>query len=126
MLKSRILGVPLIEDVSFIYLHLIGPYYLAWKNFNWVDKRPGLGVNCEILNYALKKEKNIRILIGQKVDRVYEANPKSFIKFAETTNSIDIRNGVKIYLLPWSHKFFKTVKGDFTNILKAFESGFDE
>jgi len=109
-------------EMGCLYIHLYGgPYLKAWKDFNWKEKRPGLGINRDALLYAKDHGLRVRVLVSFKADRCYEAEAQKWINFSERTRSIDKRDGVAIYLLPWTRKHFQTIYGDFSHILKVLK-----
>lgn|GEM_PF-2051908 len=115
--KVSFSGAKFLVEGSYLYLNLYsGPFFKAYRDYNWEIKSPALGCNKRALYYAREHNLKIRVIVLRKVDRCYEVGPDLWIVFAETTKSINRRNGIPIYLLPWS--YFKTVHGDFSYILK--------
>jgi len=98
----------------------VPPYMSAGKRFGWSGSSAALSVNKAILDLARENSLAIRILIEDKADRTYETTPEEWLDFAGRHGSIELRKGVQIYVMQWDRAHFRTIRGDFSDILRLF------
>jgi copper oxidase (laccase) domain-containing protein len=111
--KPKFHGEEIFDDCYAVYVWIRKPFFKAGKIYGW--KGMGVGVNLDILDYAEKFNRKIRVVLKDYVDRVYEVEPSVWKKFSLEHNSIqkeklDGKSLPDLYIIQLSQQYFKTVK----------------
>jgi len=91
-----------------VFFRIREPYYSSGKKYGW-NPPIGLGINKTVLMRTREKNSKICVFVGNKKDRYYQTDSRTWIKFAEEHGSIEVHKNTVIYIIQFSPKYFKTI-----------------
>lgn len=108
---------PIWDDGWAVYVLIHEIFYTAGRTFGWHGNITGIGLNEQILEYASKNGRKIRVLLDSYDDRCYQIDPNEWIQFAKGTHSIMDRKKSgeplpTLYVVQFDSNHFKTIKLD--------------
>lgn len=119
--------VPVGITQAFYYLLITDdPFKAAGRIFNWavydIGTLFGLGCDKGVLYDCKKDSKLMRVgvtLNGKlATEKCYQISPVDWIRFAESTKSIQSKPKTELYVMPWNEHYFRTIKGEFGEIFE--------
>ena len=69
-----------------IEVHIKEPFWSAWKFYGWEKPTPGIGINEQIVDLAVRQMEDIHITIN-KDPKKYTISPKMILEIATKYNS---------------------------------------
>jgi hypothetical protein len=86
------------EEEKYILIHLLEPYWSAYKKYNWDHGVEGFGISQEAINYAIKSKKHIRVNVSKY--GIYDINPTRLEKEALERRIYYPRDHKPLFVLP--------------------------
>lgn len=81
-------------------LHIIEPFWSAWKFYGWDKPIPGIGIAGKIVSQKYNAREPIFLTIG-KDKQVYTITPEKVYKLGEKYNSRRyVRRGLEVIVIP--------------------------
>jgi len=88
-----------------LFAHIREPYWKAWRDFGWSIRCPGIGLNRQVLEFAVQVHALLYVFVRDSHDRLYRADPGDWL----INGDHDMVDGVEILVLPWHESHFQTI-----------------